>query len=291
MAETDGPESWDKIWKKLKQADWYLMKKGERIGPFMLEDLKGMAERAELNPRHDMAWKEGMEDWIPSGDVDGLFKKNVEAETVEKVKQATPTGSAFKDKEDKEEPAEEIEWPGTGRAGFIFFYGIFPFLWIGGLVLGAGFLKEMVGPGILGPILICLSLLPIVIGFVALLSRFQNLAMSRVWFLGMLVPILNIWLGYRLFACPPGYAEHKKIGGLGVVLAVIYWVPLLAMIAFGTLATIKGPEMFDKWAGQNQELIEEFNTRLEEMKAGAEEATGTEEPEPEKEKAPTIIPY
>ena len=48
--------------------------------------------------------------------------------------------------------------------------------------------------------------------------------MSRWWFLGHFVPILHFWVGYRSFACPGGYAFHKKLGGAGIFLAIVYWI-------------------------------------------------------------------
>jgi hypothetical protein len=61
--------------------------------------------------------------------------------------------------------------------------------------------------------------------------------MSRVWFFGLFAPFLNLWVWYRLFACPPGYAYHKKLDPLGWVLAVIHWGSLLLVVAaFGFAA-------------------------------------------------------
>jgi len=293
MARTDEPASWDKIWKKIKEDEWCLIRNGERSGPFLIEELKDMEERNELNPRLDMVWKEGMDDWIPAGQVDGLFEKNAKAETEEKIKAAPPTEPVVdRSKKKEKEKGEEIEWPGTGRGGFVFFYFIFPILWISGLTLGAGFLQGIVGAGIIGPVLICLGLLPFIIGFAALLSRFQNLSMSRLWLLGMLVPGLNLWLGYRLLTCPPGYAVHKKLGALSIVLAVVYWLIISSVVAASVLVTIKGPAMFEDWIEQNPELVDEITAKIGEAKAKVAEATGGEEAEPEeKEKAPTIIPY
>jgi hypothetical protein len=54
--------------------------------------------------------------------------------------------------------------------------------------------------------------------------------MSRWWFLGNFVPLLNFWVGYRTFACPAGYAYHKKLDGAGIFLAIVYWLMILLVI-------------------------------------------------------------
>jgi hypothetical protein len=51
------------------------------------------------------------------------------------------------------------------------------------------------------------------------MKRLVNLGMSRVWLLEILAPVLNLWVSYRCFACPPGYAYHKKLDGTGIALA------------------------------------------------------------------------
>ena len=63
------------------------------------------------------------------------------------------------------------------------------------------------------------------------------------------VPILNMWVGFRCFACPAGYAYHKKMDGPGIVLAIFYWLmvllSILIVIAFVALffGTIDSPEL------------------------------------------------
>lgn len=65
------------------------------------------------------------------------------------------------------------------------------------------------------------------------MKRFQNLAMSGWWWLGLGVPILQIWLYYRLFACPPGYAFTKKLDVAGKILTTLYVLSLVASVALG----------------------------------------------------------
>jgi hypothetical protein len=68
------------------------------------------------------------------------------------------------------------------------------------------------------------------------LKRLLNLGMSRWWLFGFLAPFLNLWLGYRCFACPAGYARHKQLDGPGIAIAIIYWLIMLALLALIAIA-------------------------------------------------------
>ncbi len=69
-----------------------------------------------------------------------------------------------------------------------------------------------------------------IIGFFLVLARFKNLKMTRWWVLLLVVPFVNIWLGYRIWACPPGYGEHKNQDTAGKVLTIVYVLMLVANI-------------------------------------------------------------
>jgi uncharacterized membrane protein YhaH (DUF805 family) len=210
--------------------EWFVTHEGKQFGPVSIGDLKFEVERGELNPRLDMVWKNGMEDWIPAGQLEGLFEKNEGALEEEKRKGATfteytsaPTG--------EEKKRINGEWPGAGRSAFIFICYIFPVLWGFGIHFGTSYLKGKVEPNILGIISMVFGLLPLILAIAVTLKRFQNLGMSRAWFFGLFAPILNLWVWFRIFACPPGYAEHKKLGGMGWVLAILHWASVLLTVA------------------------------------------------------------
>jgi hypothetical protein len=83
--------------------------------------------------------------------------------------------------------------------------------------------------------------------------------MSRWWYLGNLVPILNLWVSYRMYVCPAGYAYHKKLDTIGVVLAILYWL----MIALALLAVLAMIAVFFGMAG-NPEIQQQFNDAIQE---------------------------
>ncbi|WP_411826694.1 GYF domain-containing protein [Luteolibacter sp. AS25] len=216
--------------------EWFVTHNGQQFGPVSLDDLKYEAERGELNPRLDMVWKNGMEDWIPSGDIEGLFEKNEGAQKEEKQKEEVAANATDFHPEEtrKKRMMMNGKWGGTSRSAFIFLCYIFPFLWILGISYGAKFLRGSVDEKMLGFGMAGLAMVPLIICVIVLFRRFVNLGMSRLWFLGLFVPLLNIWLGSRLFACPEGYAQHRKLDLIGWMLAVLYWVPLV----FSVLAVV-----------------------------------------------------
>ena len=211
--------------------EWFVTHEGQQFGPVALADLQFEVARKQLNPRLDLVWKEGMDDWIPAGDVAGLYEKNIEADAREKqIAESHPT--SIPPQESRIYNSDlEVEWGGTKRGMYFFAIFLLPIIMVFGLGLGANLLEGVVpenylfiGAGVAG-------LLFLIVALSANLGRFKNLAMSRWWFLSLFIPILQIWTNYRLFACPPGYGVHKRLDGIGWFLATIYWLLVMASIA------------------------------------------------------------
>lgn len=271
---------------------WFITHDGERTGPYSMDELKAKVELQEINPRIDMLWKDGMEDWVAAGEIEGLFEKNTKAEAGEK-KDTKSAFTEFEYEDGSENNGENQEWEGVSRGGYFFFCFIFPSIFGVVLAFGAEMLQGVVGGDILPLIIGGLFLFLLLIVIFAQLKRFQNLAMSRLWFFGLFVPILQIWLGYRLFACPPGYAQHKKLGGLGWFLAIIYWLPLLAMIGLIAFIATMRPNMPKELLEKNRAQYEELMLKAKELTQSPEEAEAKEAEQKAKEKAakgPSIIP-
>ncbi len=116
---------------------------------------------------------------------------------------------------------------------------IFPFGWSAGIAAGSVFLNERLGPQIMQVALPLANVVPFIVSLVFSLKRLVNLGMSRWWYLGNLVPFLNFWVGFRCFACPAGYAIHKKLDGVGIFLAIIYWLAVaVAILALAVMVAL-----------------------------------------------------
>jgi nitrate/nitrite transporter NarK len=136
---------------------------------------------------------------------------------------------------------------------------VFPFVWSFGVDRAGVFLGEQFGPRILQVMLVSAMLVPWILILYFGVQRLANVGMSRWWYLGNLVPILNLWVGYRMYACPAGYAYHKKMDAIGIVLAILYWL-LVALILLSVLAMIA---VFFGMAG-SPEVRQQINEAIQE---------------------------
>ena len=266
---------------------WYFTRDGERLGPVSFSELREKVSQGGLNPRLDMVWKTGMEAWKPSGEIDGLFERSSmpaaapeSAPAATSATAATPAPAAAQPAkaevtqtggdpyappgEDVMEQLRSANWPGARRRGYLFMVMLFPSLWYAGMVFTMPMLAQTVGNEIVGFLAFGIVLVPLVASIVFTLKRFTNLGMSRWWIFGQMVPFLNLWVGYRLFACPAGYRYHKKLDGAGIALAIIYWLMILLVVA-SFVATIV---LFAGMAG-DPELQEKLKQIVENLQAQA----------------------
>jgi len=249
------------------EAEWYYSQAGRQEGPVSLAGLKAKAADGTLNPRFDMVWSQGMSDWKPAGEVEGVFERRVVAE-----EPAKPSTGAVAANPDPYAPPgahaadgilpHDMAWPGARRRTFILMTMLFPIVWQIGLTLALPLLGMQAGPEITMLVALPLMLVPMVLAIFFGLQRLANVGMSRWWYLGNLVPLLNLWIGYRMLACPAGYAYHKKLDGPGVALAIFYWL-MIALVVLAFLAAtmlmvgfIDSPELHQEMERLLQEMLE-----------------------------------
>lgn len=225
---------------KMQTDDWYYTNEGQKYGPVTLVDLQAYARAGRLHPRHDMVWRQGMAGWQTAGEVEGLFARRATA-PIEPVVPPSPPATKSQKLEDpvEEVMAAETDWPGCGRRAFIIAMLIFPSLWSVMFESCRGLLINQFGNEITAVLCAVAAFVPMVVGIGYGLSRLANLGMSRWWFCGHFVPGLNVWLGFRCFACPAGYAFYHKLDRAGWVLSIIYGlIVVVAMLAMTTLVTV-----------------------------------------------------
>jgi hypothetical protein len=220
---------------------WFYTCEGDRLGPVSFEELRTMAANSSLDPRLDMVWKKDMDAWKPAGQINGLCERR--SVPVETAKPPAAPAASYRPTHHGSLvlTGKDVPWPGARRRSLLLATLVFPFAWQFVLSRISPFLIEQFGQILMARILPLVALLPIVVLVYFALSRLANLGMSRWWHLAVFAPGLNLWLGYRCFVCPSGYACHKKLDGPGIALAIPYWLVILS----GILILAGGAPRFD----------------------------------------------
>ena len=241
-----------------QDQQWFYSTDGQRFGPVGFDYLLELSQSGKLDPRNDMVWSTGLNDWEPAGEVEGLFERRSvkrDDDSLAGTDTLSQTGEYVSPTIiSKGHPA------GTGRMGYIMGTAVVPFL----LMMVWGFALKFIQPHVPAPYN---GYLPMIAGplvgllvLVTLVKRFHNLGMSGWWVFGLLVPILNLWLGYRCIACPVGYAGVKKLDGIGKLLAFLYWGVIIGSLALvgaglaGSLGEMKESGMLEDVIRQVKEL-------------------------------------
>lgn len=235
----------------MSEQVWYYSQHGERKGPVTLEVLQNALAHGKIDIATDLVWGPGLPEWVKVHEVPELqgmtAAPDAESPTPPPVGTPTPAADssmsnivppsqvkaaraaenpyASPDSDDALQEAMAArkggEYPGMGRL----MYWFVPSIVCSVIVLIAGFVaggdgdtistQQQIVYGI--ALIVCLF-----IGVFSTFSRLVNLGMSRWAILWNIVPIMNIWLQYRLYVCPIGYNDHKKLDVPGKILIFFY---------------------------------------------------------------------
>jgi uncharacterized membrane protein YhaH (DUF805 family) len=251
---------------------WYFFKDGKQYGPLTMEELRFISENGELNPRQDLVWSPDSAEWRPAGEISGLFPKaEVPSSDGDSLSVSPDFTVPAPPTSRKELMAGYADWPGAGRAMYIagtaILYAVVHF--------GAEYVRPYLLPVVRDQEYLLIAFPAIIVLCIISLAtkRLQNVGMSGLWCLGHLVPILNLWVGYRSWACPAGYAYHRKFDGIGIFLAAVYWLVVLgsiALIALGALVFLG--HMGDP---AQQQQMQELMRQVEEVRKQTPKTAGT----------------
>lgn len=241
------------------ESQWYYTSGTERQGPVDRVTLTALARSGRIDPRMDLVWAPGMADWIPAGKVEGLYEmRAVAVAPTPTVAQTMAVAANYDDR-----PMARASHEGLGRLGYFFGTLLLPLLMMIGIGMALELAKPVLGEQLAGTLSLLILLVPVVV-ILLTVKRLHNLAMSGWWWLGMLVPFLNVWLSYRCFACPPGYAVVRKLDGIGVVLAIVFWLTQLAGLVVVVLLLMAGWNEYQK-SGNWDEAIRKLRENYESM--------------------------
>lgn len=253
--------------------EWYYTSGPDQVGPVTFEELKAKAAAAELHPRQDMAWKQSMDEWVPAGQIENLFEKRI----TESTSEAEASSMSALESNKPHNMGEVDLWPGASRRWFVLLVVLFPIVWLVICMAFASFVGTNLSPGFQKLFLLIGLIVPLWVVVDASLSRLSNLGMNKLWFIIHFVPVANLWLGYRSFACPAGYAKYKKLDPVGWFLAIFYWLSLAACLAMAILIpAVLATTMKDS------DFMKKFEKFREQVEAAAEEKADA----PKKRKKP-----
>ena len=85
-------------------------------------------------------------------------------------------------------------------------------------------------------LVLVVSLVGMGFGLWIAVQRLINVGLSGWWVLGLIVPILNIWVGFQCLAAPEGYAQHKTLDTAGKVIIGVFLGAIVLFIAIAVLA-------------------------------------------------------
>lgn len=95
----------------------------------------------------------------------------------------------------------------------------------------SGVLQAAMVAGEMGGLVLIVAVVGMVFGIWIAVQRLINVGLSGWWVLGLIVPILNIWVAVQCIAAPEGYAQHKTLDTAGKVIIGLFLGAVVLVIA------------------------------------------------------------
>ena len=244
-------------------SEWFIARGGAQEGPLTAQQISEMLKNGELRAGEAHAWKEGLPDWKPLVESGVLAEASMSqvapaaaaaaatpapaaaaAPATAQPQFSQPTAAPVATVNPYSTPAttspgavgfqNALDYPGIGRLayfGWQFLLSIITYAILFVVIFGAAAAES--SGGMVGGFFL-IMILGSIAGFVIAVKRVQNLGMSGWAVLWALVPFMNIWIGWRMFACPAGYHHHEQLDQAGKVLTGI----MIGFIVLGIVANI-----------------------------------------------------
>jgi uncharacterized membrane protein YhaH (DUF805 family) len=217
---------------------WYIARNGQQEGPVTSQQIQALAKAGSLDPATGMVWREGLPDWITLGD-SGLLAETGSVPPVAVSPNITnPYHVSERTRNSVAEKGSDssVDYPGYGRLRYflsllvttIVFYAIL-FAVVFAILSG----KNGSG-GAPALVMGLLFLLVVVSNLYFGVQRLKNLGMSGWAMLWSLVPIMNVWIYWRMAACPAGYEHHRVLDTPAKVITGLA-IGMMGLSVIGTL--------------------------------------------------------
>ena len=178
---------------------------------------------------------------------------------------------------------QKADYPGIGRLKYYLYHflitlfvgAIFAIIMLGGL-FGTATIAEHAKnsdaaglTAIIGIISTYFAgiFIPIFLWFLLIIlndiRRMQNTGASAWLLLLYFIPIVNLWVWWRLCCCPEGYEDHKKLDLWGKFLTFLVIIMPFALIL--TAMLLASQTEFESSGSQSKEFIIEDNTQEESL--------------------------
>ncbi len=235
-----------------EMSEWYLSYGGKKSGPLSSKQIARLVAGGAFRAGDALVWKQGMSYWQSVADSGLLAEAAQEPDLPKKIEaKRTADQSPYKAPKASLTPAKEqlgeVSYGGIGRLMFFFAPLAIVLILLVVLTLGFGFSLQQYDATetVLSGAVMAIYLAYFVFMVWIYLARLRNLGMSSWWFLGTIVPFLNIWLSWRMSVCPEGYAQHKQLDLPGKILTFVFIILPLAAVAFLFLSAA-GSELLNR---------------------------------------------
>lgn len=222
---------------------WYIAKDGQQEGPVTPQQIGALVKAGAIDPATALVWREGLTDWKT------LAESGLLAETgaIAPVAASPAFNNPYLVTERTRNALAEtrynatLEYPGYGRLRYFLsiFVTMIVFYAILLALVFAMFGSKGSGGGIAaGTVLIVLLMIG---GSVYIaLQRLKNLGMSGWAILWTLVPFMNLWIGWRMIACPAGYEDHRTLDTPAKVITGLWIGMMVLSFAVNIIAAVMG---------------------------------------------------
>lgn len=223
-------------------SPWYFSKDGAQEGPVTAGQIAALVNASALDRATTLVWREGLADWIPL-DQSPVFEEAGARPplTLRPAISSTPSINPYGVSSETLAASRArfempLEYPGIGRLVYFLVHigtAIASYVLIFALVMIALGSKSR---GFPTAGLLLLMAVAALFSLYMSVKRLQNLGMSGWAILWALVPIMNLWIQWRMFACPAGYEDHRTLDTAGKVISGI----AIGMLALAVIMGIAG---------------------------------------------------